>query len=188
GQAVRAALPDERARFHQPPRALLDEEGIAALDQQALERLQPRVVAQEGMEELDRTLGRERVEAQLAVVGLASPAMLVLGPVVGQEERPGRGQALDQAVEQGLRFGVDPLQVLNEQQERLNPAFVQQETLDRILDLPALLRWIEISPRRIVDGEVQQREQRRDEWFQSLVAGQNRLRDLSADHLRLIGV
>ena len=59
---------------------------------------------------------------------------------------------------------------------------------DRILDLPALLRWIEISPRRIVDGEIQQREQRRDEWLQSLVAGQNRLRDLSADHLRLIGV
>src|SRR5262249_11551335 len=164
------------------------EERIPAPDEQLFERLQPRVVAQEGMEELDRTLGRERVEPQLTVVGLASPAMLVLGPVVGQEEQLSRWQALDQAVEQSLRFGVDPLQVFDEQQERLNPALVQQETLDRVLGQPALLRWIEISPRRIIDREVQQREQRRDKLFQPFVAGQNRLRDLSADDIRLVGV
>jgi hypothetical protein len=39
--------------------------------------------------------------------------MLVLGPVVDQQKEPGRGQTLDQAVEQGLRLGIDPVQVLN---------------------------------------------------------------------------
>ena len=74
GQTIGAALPGERPRLHQRPDALLDEEGVPALDQQPLEGLQRRVVAQEGAQQLARALGRERVEPQLAVVGLAAPS------------------------------------------------------------------------------------------------------------------
>jgi hypothetical protein len=42
--------------------------------------------------------GRQRVEPDLGVIGLAAPAVLVLGALVDQEQQPGRGQALDQAV------------------------------------------------------------------------------------------
>ena len=93
--------------------------GLPRLDQQALEGLQPRVVAQEGTQQLARALGRERVEPELAVVGLAHPAMPVLGPVGDQQEEPSRGQALDQAVEEGLRLGIDPVQVLEDDEDGL---------------------------------------------------------------------
>src|SRR5439155_14535075 len=119
--------------------SLLDEEGSPAYDQQSFEGLQRRVIAQESSEELARALGRERVEPQLTVVGLVPPAMLVLGPVVDQQEKPGRGQTLGQAVEQGLRLGIDPMQVLEDHENRLRLALPEQEVLDGIeRALPAL--------------------------------------------------
>ena len=66
---------------------------------------------------------RQRVEPQLRVEGLAAPAMLVLRTVVDQEQQPGRRQALDQAVEQRLRLGIDPVQVLAHQAQGLHLAF-----------------------------------------------------------------
>jgi hypothetical protein len=62
GQTIGAAFPGERPRLHERPDALLDEEGVAAPDQQSLEGLQRRVGAQECAQELARVLGRERVE------------------------------------------------------------------------------------------------------------------------------
>src|SRR5207253_4802305 len=47
---------------------------------------------------------RQWVKPQLGVGGLVAPAVLVLGPVIDQEQEPGGGQALDQALEQGLRL------------------------------------------------------------------------------------
>jgi hypothetical protein len=49
--------------------------------------------------------------------------MLVLRPVVHQQQEWGRGQALHQAVEQHLRLSVDPVQVLTHQQQGLHLAF-----------------------------------------------------------------
>jgi hypothetical protein len=40
--------------------------------------------------------------------------VLVLRPVVDEEEEPRLGQALDQSVEQDLRLGVDPMQILED--------------------------------------------------------------------------
>jgi len=45
----------------------------------------------------------------------------VLRPVVDEQQQPGRRQALDEAIQQRLGLGVDPVQVLDEQQERLYP-------------------------------------------------------------------
>ena len=68
--------------------------------------------------------------------------MLVLRPVVDQEQEPGRGQALHQGVEQGLRLGIDPVQVLEDQQQRLHLAFAQQHALEGVEGVLAALRWI----------------------------------------------
>ena len=48
--------------------------GFPRLDQQSLEGLQRRVVAEEGAQQFARALGRERVEPELGVVGLAAPS------------------------------------------------------------------------------------------------------------------
>src|SRR5206468_800809 len=60
GQSIRTALTEERPGFHERLDALLDEERIAALDQEVPEWLQPRVVAQEGMQELAHARARAR--------------------------------------------------------------------------------------------------------------------------------
>ena len=86
---------------------------------------------QEGLQEVVGTRRRQRVEPELRVVGLAAPAVLVLRAVVDQQQQAGRRQALDQAVEQGLGLGIDPVQVLKDQQQRLHLTFAQQQALER---------------------------------------------------------
>ena len=71
--------------------------------------------------------------------------MLVLGTVVDQEEEPGGGQALHQAIEQGLRLGVDPVQVLTDEQQGLLLALAQQHALEGIERALAALGWIEFA-------------------------------------------
>ena len=60
------------------------------------------------------TRGGQRIEPQLRVVGLAAPAVLILGAIVDQEQDLGRGQTLNQAIEQDLRLAVDPVQILKD--------------------------------------------------------------------------
>ena len=50
------------------------------------------------------------------------------------------------------------------------------------------LRRIEILPRRIIDGDVEQREHRREHWFQRFVARHECLGDFLADHLGSVDV
>ncbi len=133
--------------------------GFPRSDEETLEGLQRWVVAEEGLQELARALGRERVEPQLAVVGLAPPAMLVLGPVVDEQEDPGRGQTLDQAVEQRLRLGIDPVQVLEDEEERLPLALPEQEVLDGLEGALPALGGIERLPVGVLDGDIEEREQ-----------------------------
>ena len=69
GQAMRAVLAGEHAVLDQRPHALLEEERVTlgALNKQPLERLQGRMVAQETRQERASALGRQRIQAELAV-------------------------------------------------------------------------------------------------------------------------
>ena len=80
--------------------------------------------------------------------------MLVLGPVVDQQEDPDREQALDQTVEQGLRLGIDPVQVLEDHEERLALALPEQEVLDGVEGALAALSGIERLPVGVLDGHI----------------------------------
>ena len=72
--------------------------------------------------------------------------MAVLKPVIDQQKNTRRRQALYKAIEKGLRFAVDPMQVLNHQQDRLLLALAEKQlfeccqgpltTLGRIERLP----------------------------------------------------
>ena len=69
------------------------------------------------LQELVGTGRGQRVKSQLGVVRLAAPAVLVLGAIVNQQQQTSRGQALNQAVEEGLRLGIDPVQVFEDEQQ-----------------------------------------------------------------------
>jgi hypothetical protein len=90
-----------------------------------LKRLHTGVISQESLQEFFGTLGRQGVEAELHVVGLRAPTVLVLGPVVHQEEHLGRGQAVQEAVKKRLRSRIDPMQIFTEQEQRLHLTLAQ---------------------------------------------------------------
>jgi hypothetical protein len=70
--------------------------------------------------------------------------VLILRTVVDQQQEPGRGQALHQAVEQRLGLGIDPVQVLEHQQQRLHLAFARQHALERREQALATLRRVQL--------------------------------------------
>jgi hypothetical protein len=123
GETKGPALPGERTRLHQRPNGLLQEERVAALDEELLKRGEPGVVAEKSFQQLPCTLGRKRVEPHLTVEGLAPPAVLVLGPVVHEQKQARRAQALDYAVEQCLGLAIDPVEIFEDQEEGLLPCF-----------------------------------------------------------------
>jgi hypothetical protein len=122
GEPVGPALAGQGRRLHQGPHTLFEEEGIRfrPLYQQLLERAEGRVRAEERIEQLVSALGWQRIDPDLAVVGLAAPGVLVLGAVVDEEHEARGGQALDEAVEQALGLAIDPVQVLEDHRQRLD--------------------------------------------------------------------
>src|SRR5215470_11047973 len=96
GYSVRPTLPDEDLGLDKRADALLQEERVplSATNQGPPERLEGRIPAEQGCQQLLGTLGRQGIDAELEVVGLAAPAVLVLGSVVGEEQDTGGGQTL----------------------------------------------------------------------------------------------
>ena len=174
-QAVRPRFAHQHPGLHQGAHALLQKEGIAlgARNQELLEGRQAGIVPQQGLQELVSAGRGQRVEPQLRVVGLAAPAVLVLGPVVDQQQQAGGGQALHQAIEQGLGLGIDPVQVLKHQQQRLHLAFAQQHALEGLEGALAALRRIEGAKRTVLRQHLQERQQRREGVLQGLVERQH---------------
>jgi hypothetical protein len=125
-----------------------------------LERPESGVRAHERIQQDLGALGGQGVEPELGVVGLAAPAMRVLGAVVHEEEHPGGRQALNQAVQERLGLAVDPVEVLEDDEQRLDLALAQEETLDRFQGPLTALRRVERRPCGVVHRHVQQRQER----------------------------
>ena len=140
----------------------------------------------QGLQELVGAGRRQRVEPQLRVVGLAAPAVLVLGAVVDQEQQPGGRQTLDQAVEQRLRLGIDPVQVFEDQEQRLHLAFAQQQALERVEGALAALRRVQGLKGAVLWQGIQQREQGREGLLERRIQGQHLPGHLGADGPRVV--
>src|SRR5262249_28667651 len=125
---------------------LLQKEGIAhsSFDQESLERHQARIVPQQSLQEYVSAGGGQRVQPQLCVVRLAAPRMLILRAGVDQEQDSPRGQALDEAVQQRLGFGVNPVQILKDQEHGLCLTFPQENALQRLERALTALRRVEL--------------------------------------------
>ena len=188
GKAIASPLPDEDAVLDHYPDALFEEEGIppCLLDQQQLEGGQAVIVSEHEAEKLVRVLGRQWEDTELRVVALAGPRVPIFLPVVDEEQHPRGGEALDQAIEERLGLGVNPVQVLEDDAQRLHLALPQQEEPHGVqCPLPPLAR-IQGLPLRILDRHVEEREEGGDNRGQLLVERLHLSDDLVAD-LLLVG-
>ena len=133
----------------------------------------PGVVPQQGLEELFSALWGQRVKPELGVVGLAAPGVLVLRAIIDEQEEAGRRQALDQAIEQRLCLRIDPVQVLEHQQQRLHLTLAQQDALERLEGALAPLQWIELEEWAVLRQGLQEHQQRWDGVMKTLVQRQH---------------
>src|SRR4030095_16451913 len=93
--------------------------GFPRFARQLLERGESAVLSQERIQQFLRALGRQRIQPQLAVTCLAAPSVLIVWTVVHQQQQTRGPQTVDQTVEQRLCFAVDPMQILEDQEQRL---------------------------------------------------------------------
>src|SRR5262245_6744698 len=187
-EPVGAARADQHSRLDQRPHALLKVERIRLrpLDQETPEGGQGVIGAQERIEQLVRALRRQRIDAELAVVCLASPWMAVLRPVVDEEQQARRREALDETVEQRLCLPVDPVQVLEDQDERLLLRFAQEQSSYRVEGPLATLPRLERLPRDVVHRQVEQEQQRGQRRPQRLVQDEQLAGHLLADLAQIV--
>ena len=114
--------------------------------------------------------------------------MLVLRAVVDEQEQPSGGETLNQAVEEGLGLRIDPMQVLEHQDERLHLALAQQQTLHRVQDVLTALESVEMLPCRILDRDLQQRQEGWQSRPESLIEREQLAGDLLTDASRIIAL
>ena len=69
-----------------------------------------------------RALDRQRIDAELGVGGLPGPWMLMLGAKRRQQQDALLGEPSHERLEHRLRFGVDPVRILHDDEKRLAPA------------------------------------------------------------------
>ena len=125
---TRMPVSDQRAH------ALFQEEGIALRALRsgaACERRQAGVVSQERLEEFVGTGRRQRVQPQLRVVGLAAPAVLVLRPVVDQQQERAVGRLSTRLSSSAWVSVSIQCRSSKTSSERLHLALAQQDALER---------------------------------------------------------
>ncbi len=112
--------------------------------------------------------------------------MVIFGTVINEQQDLRSGQAFNEAVEDGLRPGVDPVQVLEDETDRLQVTFPEEEVLERgEHPLPALRR-VQIDPGRIIDFDVQKTQDRGKVRLQSPVRSQEPVGDDFTDSMRIV--
>src|SRR5580765_1572842 len=182
-EAKAAAIARERLGLDERPHALLEEERIAlgAPDEELLERSEPRIVAEKRMKQLLRARRGERVHPELGVVGPAAPAMVVLGAIAHEDEDARGGQALNQAVEECLRLRVDPVQALEDEEQRLLAALAEEEVLHGVERALTALGRVLVLPLLVLGGKIEELKEGGQRRAQALVEREELSRHLLAD-------
>jgi len=85
--------------------------------------------------------------------------VVVLGTVIDEEHEAHRGQAFDEVVEQRKGLTVDPVQILEDQHQRLRLALAKQQTFDRLESLLAPLARIDGVPGALVHRHIEKCQQ-----------------------------
>src|SRR5215467_7933295 len=101
------------------------------------------------------------MDAELGVVPLAPPAVLVFGTVGDEEEEASRGETHHEAVQEGLRLRVDPLQIFEHEEQWTSHALSKHKPLHPVEGALAALLRVEGLPGFVRDGHIEEREERR---------------------------
>src|SRR5262249_46701221 len=187
-QPIFASLPGQFLRSHEGSNRLLQKGRVPAPNEELLERRKAGVVSEQGIQQLSRALDRKRVESNLTVEGLAGPGVLVLGPVAHEQQELRRADAVDQRVEDSLTLAVDPVQVLEDHDERLLSRLPQQQLPYGVEGPLATLSGAERRPRRIVDRYVEQRQQRWSRGLVGAIARDQSVGDLVQNFLGIVAI
>src|SRR5215470_12336697 len=87
--------------------------------------------------------------------------MLELWTIIQEEQEPSGCQGIDETIEQGMRLGVDPVQVFEHQAGWLDFTLPKDEMSHRVQGLPTAASTIEGLPLWTCRTELQQRDDRR---------------------------
>ena len=117
-----------------------------------------------------------------------APGVTVLRPVVHGDEQTSRPETLDERVEQRLRFGVDPVEVFEDQHHRLGVRLAQDQAAQGFERRLATLRRREGEEWMVVGKRVQQTEDCGNDVLQRLVEGEERAGHLGPDRPRVVTV
>ena len=66
-----------------------------------------------------RAVGWQRIDPNQSVIRFVTPAMNISGSIVYKEHYPSRRKAFYQAVQECLRFAVNPMEILHKEDQRL---------------------------------------------------------------------
>ena len=87
--------------------------------------------------------------------------MSVLGPIGDEHQHPRAGEHLDQAIEHLLGRAVDPVEILEHEEEGSRAALLKQEALNTVERPLASLSRFRAAPVRVVERHAHQIEERR---------------------------
>ena len=146
------------------------------------------MIAQQHVKQLVSTDRRQGIESQLGVGTLLPPTVLILAPVRDEQQQARAEQALDQAVQQRLGLGVDPVQVLDEQEYGALAGVPQQQPFHGVEGALAPLCRLKPLPRGVLPRHLQQGEQRRERRLERGVQGAHLARHLVANLVQLVPV
>ena len=190
--AIRSRRPGQRARLGQRPHALLDEERVALRPVQELssERARFGAGSQQVREQGLGGVGRQAIHAQLRVERLTPPAVTILGSIGDHEQDVSGRHRVHELIERHLGIGVDPVQVLEGNDDGAGLALTNEQIPQRVEHPPGSLRGTRLCPDRVVDGDVEQAgqgAQQRRVQLERLQANGQPLDDLAGAVVRTDG-
>ena len=95
--------------------------------------------------------------------------MREIGSVVDHKQHSGRGQHVDDALENFTTCGIEPVQIFDDQQQRLATRPQLQDTYGRARDLMSLLSRLERVPGGVADIQIKERTKSRQRALETCV-------------------
>src|SRR5262249_46401379 len=140
--------------------ALLQKEGIrfCPRDQEPLERRERHVDAQKDIKKLVSALGRQGIDPELAVIGLAAPRVLIFGTIADEQQNAMAREALHQVGEYRLRLRIGPVEILKHENDPSVATLLKEQQLHGLQRPAPLLLRIQRPPLCIVDWHIEERE------------------------------
>ena len=161
-ETIRPTLTHQGLGLHKSPHALFKKERVTLrpLDEELPQRGQLGAGAQKRPQEILGPFAWQRIDAQLRVVAPVSPGVLVLGAIGNEEQETSGEKRVNEAIQPRLGLRVDPVQVLENEQQRLDLTLAKDQApgdVERVL--PALTR-VQSVPLRALDRHTEQGRER----------------------------